>query len=128
MGAPRHKLVERYLYAFDWDVEAIWKLTLPVESRGMSDLDWILVVPVWGGENGPYTVAPMDVLAAPDQHAEEFARMMAADTSFPIDITYHLDRWVILDGVHRLLKLRRDDARTVRVRAVPGNSLSHISK
>ena len=128
MSAPRHDLIERYLYAFDWDVETIWTLELPVQERDLTALEWILTAPVWSGADGPYTVTPLEVLTAPDRHPGEFARMMAADTSYPIDITYHLDRWVILDGVHRLLKLHRAGAHTAQVRVVPETCLCRIRK
>jgi hypothetical protein len=125
--APRHALIERYLYAFDWDVEAIWNLPLAVEERSIDDLAWMLELPVWPGPKGSYTLTPLEVLAEPKVYATEFVRMARVDTSHPIDITYHVDRWVVLDGVHRLLKLYRDGARTVRVRNVPAESLIKIS-
>jgi hypothetical protein len=125
-GTPA--LIERYLYAFDWDVEAIWALSLPIEERDVSELEWILAAPVWPGPAGPYTVTPMEVVMQPTLHASEFDRMLAADVAYPIDITFHLDRWVILDGVHRLLQLHRNGARTARVRIVPPEFLSRPSR
>jgi hypothetical protein len=116
---PRHDLIERYLYSFDWDIEAIWKLPLAVEERSIDDLVWMLSLPVWPGPRGPYSLSPLEVLAEPKVHAAEFVRMARVDLSHPIDITFHVDRWVILDGVHRLLKQYRDGVRTVRVRNVP---------
>jgi hypothetical protein len=105
-------------------VEAIWRLALPVEERAISELAWMLDLPVWPGPEGPYTLTPHAVLVAPERHAAEFARTLAADTVFPIDITWHRERWVVLDGVHRLLKLERDGAQTVRVRVVPRDALN----
>jgi hypothetical protein len=49
--------------------------------------------------------------------------MARADISHPIDITFHDGRWVVLDGLHRLSKLHRDGAKTVRVRVVPKKHL-----
>ncbi|MEJ1969071.1 MAG: hypothetical protein WDN03_10645 [Rhizomicrobium sp.] len=123
MAVSRDARIERYLYAFDWDIEAIWALDLPVEDRLIDDLAWMLELPVWAGPNGPYSLSPMEVLKGPKVHAAEYVRMARADTSHPIDIAFHLDRWVVLDGVHRLLKLYRDGAQLVRVRVVPPEAL-----
>jgi hypothetical protein len=119
----RHELIERYLYAFDWDVESLWRLPLAVEERPIADFVWMLDAPVGPGPDGPYTLTPRDVLKDRDVHTAEFARTMKADTAFPIDIAFHRDRWVILDGVHRLLKLYAEKAATVRVRVVPPEHL-----
>lgn len=119
----RPELIERYLYAFDWDIAAIWALTLPVTERDIGDFAWMLALPLWPGADGPHSLTPLQVLAEPKVHSAEFVRMARADTAYPLDITFHQDRWVILDGVHRLLKLHRDGARTVRVRVVPREAL-----
>ncbi|MEI9995218.1 MAG: hypothetical protein WDM91_11535 [Rhizomicrobium sp.] len=123
MTSGRSKLIERYLYAFDWDVEAIWGLSLGVEERPIADLAWMLELPIWPGPQGPYSLTPLEVLAAPKVHSAEFVRLARSDTSYPIDIAWHEDRWVVLDGVHRLAKLHRDGAQTVRVRVVPQTML-----
>jgi hypothetical protein len=122
---PRDKIIERYLYAFDWDIEAIWALDLPVEEKPIADLAWMLETPVWFGPDGPYTLSPNAVAADTQTHAREYVRAMRADTKYPIDIAWHADRWVILDGVHRLLRLSREGATTVRVRVVPKKHLRY---
>jgi hypothetical protein len=122
---PRDEIIERYLYAFDWDIEAIWALDLPVEEKPIADLAWMLKTPVWFGPDGPYTLSPNDVIADTQTHAREYVRAMRADTSYPIDIAWHADRWVILDGVHRLLRLSREGAEMVRVRVVPKKHLRY---
>jgi hypothetical protein len=99
---------------------------LPVGERSIDDLAWMLDVPVWPSREGPYTLTPRAVLDGPKAHAAEYVRMARADTAHPIDITFHLDRWVILDGVHRLLKQYRDGVRTVRVREVPPEALIRL--
>jgi hypothetical protein len=44
---------------------------------------------------------------------------MAADLGFPLDLLFRNDRWVILDGVHRLLKADLLGLSQVRVRRLP---------
>ncbi len=83
----------------------------------------MLALPVWPGRKGPYTLTPLEVLADPKLHAAEFVRLARAETDYPIDITFHNGRWVVLDGLHRLAKLHREGAKTVRVRVVPQDAL-----
>lgn len=119
MGGGKAEVVERYWYSIDWDVEALWALELPVEDFPVSELLWHLDVPLWPADGVGYRLSPRRVIAAPEIHRVEFDRMRAADARYPIEITYHLERWMILDGVHRLLKAFVAGAETIRVRKVP---------
>jgi hypothetical protein len=117
----RPAIIASYWYSFDWDVEAIWQLDLPTRSMALADLVWHLDVPVWDN----YRLTPRAVLSDPVRHAGEHARMLAADLSYPIDVFRFRSRWMILDGVHRLLKahmLRHED---IAVREVPETAIRY---
>lgn len=116
---PRPRVIEQYWYAFDWDVEALWALDLPVETLPISRLEWHLDVPVWPHENQPYSLEPRDVLRSPYRYAEEYQRAQRADLVFPVEITRFRNRWLILDGIHRLLKAHELGHATLMVRKVP---------
>jgi hypothetical protein len=58
-------------------------------------------------------------------HREKIER---ADTSFPIDIMENKGKWLILDGLHRLVKLYEQGAKTVRVRIIPREKIPDILK
>lgn len=112
-------VIETYWYAFDWDVEAIWSLDLPVSQMPIRRLEWHLDVPVWPFEGKPYVLTPRDVLKQPYRYAEEYARTQRASLVFPLDITWFKGRWLILDGIHRLLKAHELRLDQVSVRKVP---------
>jgi hypothetical protein len=113
--AARPAIIASYWYSFDWDVEAIWQLDLPTRSMAITDLIWHLDVPVWNN----YRLTPRAVLNDPVRHAGEHARMLAADLSYPIDVFRFRSRWMILDGIHRLLKAHTLGHTAISVRDVP---------
>jgi hypothetical protein len=51
---------------------------------------------------------------------------MAADIGCPLDLLFRNGRWVILDGVHRLLKADQFGLDNVRVRRLPAAMLPLI--
>jgi hypothetical protein len=51
---------------------------------------------------------------------------MAADLDYPLDLLSRNGRWVILDGVHRLLKADLLRLSNVRVRHLPAAMLPLI--
>lgn len=57
---------------------------------------------------------------------EFIARAMATDTSYPLLVVSFTDGLWIADGVHRLWKLREEDAKSVRARIVPARALLKI--
>ena len=87
-----------------WDRTKLYALDLPVREFPVSDLRWMLDIPLWAGDGIPFRVTPNQVLASPDCYPEQYRRVQAADLSFPLHVYWHNDRWTILDGVHRLLK------------------------
>jgi hypothetical protein len=115
----RPSVIDRYWYAFDWNVEALWALDLPVERLAFAVLEWHLDVPLWPYENVPYSLRPRDVLKSPYRYALEYRRTQEASLVFPLEVTWFSGRWLILDGIHRLLKAHELGQTEITVRKVP---------
>jgi len=49
-------------------------------------------------------VTPLEFLAHPRAHPEHADRVAKADLSYPLHVIRRHDRWLILDGIHRLVK------------------------
>lgn len=118
------ELIKTYWYALDWDVPALWALALPVTTLPMAELAWHLDAPVWSDGETDHALTPRMVLAAPHRYPDEWARLQAADLDYPVEVTFLKDRWLILDGLHRLAKAWRDGVSEMRVRIVPAEALS----
>jgi len=53
---------------------------------------------------------------------------MNADLSYPIDIMENKGRWLILDGLHRLVKAKILGFDKVKVRKIPRTEILKIQK
>ena len=123
----RPEIIERYWYAIDWDVPSLWALDLPVVHLSMDDLIWHLDVPVWPDEAGQgYQVTPRQVYENKMENPTEFARIMAADLSFPIEVLALERRLMILDGIHRLTKAHLEGRAEVSARMVPPSAVQKL--
>lgn len=89
---------------FYWDVRKLWNVDLPIVQMRVQELDWLLDKPFWSDGPNELVVCGRDVANDPERHREHYERALAADLSCPINVIWLRGRWVIMDGVHRLLK------------------------
>lgn len=118
------KIIKEVGFDFDWEEEKVWKLDLLVEDMPIADLEWHFEIPFWDG----YTLEPADVLSDPETYKGQYERTMRADLSHPLDIMFWKNRWLLLDGLHRLLKAKILGQTSVKVRKVPVSAISKITK
>jgi hypothetical protein len=111
---------------FVWDSDKLQRLPLPEETATVDSLRWHLDLPYWRHDGKPFQVTPAQVKANPPHYEAHYQRAMAADLGYPIDLLFRNSRWVILDGVHRLLKADVLGLSYVRVRRLPAAMLPLI--
>lgn len=116
-----------YLLDFAWTHSALWSLQLPVESLPVGDLAWQLELPWWRHERRVFAISPAEVLRDRARDPAQFARVLHADLSYPLELTFRGGRWIILDGIHRLAKAVLQERREVDVRKLPPAALRLIS-
>jgi len=113
---------------FHWDVALLHSLDLPVVELQVAELAWHLQLPFWSRDGRPFQVTPLEVVAEPWVHAEQYARTMAADLCYPLDVVRRTDgRITILDGVRRLLRAHLNGLESVRVRILEWDELDSIA-
>jgi hypothetical protein len=122
------KIIEEVGFDFSWDNKKVWNLKIPVEEIDISELEWHFQIPFWDTKNGYYDLKPIDVINFSKNHQEEYERTMKADLSHPIDIMENKGRWLILDGLHRLVKAKILGNSKVQVRKIPRNKIPDITK
>lgn len=123
------EIIQKVGFDFSWDERLVWALDYPVEKVPINELTWHFDVPfIWSKPEGYYDVLPSDVLRNPEKYSEEYNRTLSTDISYPIDIMYWRDRWVILDGLHRLMKLSIEGAQMAQVRKIPQSAIPLIIK
>jgi hypothetical protein len=82
-------------------------------------LRWHLDLPWLRHEGKPFQVTPAQVKADPARYQEQYRRTVAADLGCPLDLLFRNGRWVVLDGIHRLLKADLLGLSTIQVRRLP---------
>ena len=102
-----------------WDERKVWRLDFPVEDMDISELTWHYNIPFWFKPGGYYDLTPQEVIDDPIQYAEEYNRTLRADIRHPIDVMFWRGRWLILDGLHRLVQQTLQQKQTVKVRKIP---------
>lgn len=117
--AERPAVLEGIILDFQWDLERLHGLPLPVREVPVSALRWHLGLPLWAADGRPFRVSPAEVAAEPSAHPEQWGRTMAADLRYPLDAyAGPEDGLTILDGVHRLLKAVIEGHSALRVRVL----------
>ncbi len=128
----KEKIVPRIIlevgFDFNWSSQKVWKLNYPVEEIDIKKLEWHFEIPFWNTPNGVYDLKPREVIKAPKKFSQEYERAMKADLRHPIDIMKNKGRWLILDGLPRLVKSKLLGHNKVKVRKIPTSEIHSISK
>lgn len=123
------EIIKQVGFDFSWDESKVWGLDVPIEDMPIGELIWHFDIPfIWSKPNGYYDVKPSEVIEQPDSHPEEYERTMQADTSYPIDVMFYKEHWLILDGLHRLMKQAIEGKDQVQVRKIPETAIPLIKK
>lgn len=120
-------IIKEVGFDFHWEEEKVWALELPVEEMPITDLEWHFDIPFWFLPGGYYDLKPRDVINNPRDHLLEYGRTMASDLNYPLDIMNWRGRWLLLDGLHRLVKAYILGWETIKVRKVSQQAIPRIS-
>lgn len=119
-------IIKEVGFDFDWENEKVWQLDIPVTEMNIKELTWHFDVPFHWHKGGIYNLTSKEIIENPDGHREEYERIMKADLSYPIDIMENKGRWLILDGLHRLMKAYIQGLKRVNVRIIPRERIPEI--
>ncbi len=128
MNKELPQIIKDVGFDFSWSEEKVWALNVPVEDMDIKELEWHFEIPFWSTPNGFYDLTPNQVLDKPEIHKDEFERILKADINYPLDIMFWKNRWLLLDGLHRLVKLKQQNTETIKVRKIPVDFISKISR
>jgi len=129
MSREMPAIIKEVGFDFSWDEQKVWALDAPTEEMPINELAWHFDIPfIWSKPDGYYDVKPSEVISHPEQYLEEYERTMQADTAYPIDIMYWKKRWLILDGLHRLMRQAIEGKEVVKVRKIPETAIPLILK
>ncbi len=119
MGKRIPEQLRFHILPFNWNVEMVWALEAPVNKIERSTLDYLLHLSLWSSISGKgmlFDISPIEVLRDLSSFPHQAERIERADVSFPIDMIDWKGKIWILDGVHRLAKLYKQEANYVKAR------------
>ena len=125
------RIIKDVGFDFSWDSKKVWALSEPVVEMDINELVWHFDIPFWEVKDAnDYSLAPWNVIKEPqnEAHSEHWKKIEAADLKYPIDIMENKGRWLILDGLHRLVKAYTQGQKVVQVRKIPRSRISEILK
>jgi len=111
---------------FWWDDDRIRALGLPVEKLPFAELAWGLEVSFWSDGRKPFSVRGRDLLEDPDRYPEHRRRVHWSDLRHPLTLYRKRERWIILDGYHRLVKASREGRAELPVVRLPDSAVSGV--
>ena len=121
-------IIKEVGFDFDWENEKVWKLDIPVIEMDIEDLMWHFDVPFHWHRGGIYNLTSREIIEHPEKHKEEYERTLKADLKYPIDIMENKGRWLILDGLHRLMKAYVQRMKKVNVRIISREKIQEITR
>ncbi|MFA4907933.1 MAG: hypothetical protein WC602_06685 [archaeon] len=122
------KIIREVGFDFWWSNRKVRKLDYPPEKMNISELEWHFDIPFWNTKGGRYDLSPNEVMKFPEKHREEYGRAMKSDLRHPLDIMKNKGRWLMLDGLHRLVKCKILGCKKVRVRKIPRSGIKGALK
>ena len=127
MKSKKPNIIDEVGFDFDWDSKKVWALDIPVIEMDIKELIWHFDLPFWELEDtDDYNLTPKAVIDNKSGTREHRKKIEEADTSHPIDIMENKGRWLILDGLHRLVKLYESGAKKIKVRIIPREKIPEI--
>jgi hypothetical protein len=109
-----------------WSLDRLHDLELPAECVPTSVLAWQLGLPWWKDGAHYFAVSPNAVRADPVRYRAQWERTMRSDVSSPVHVIERPVGTVVLDGLHRLLKLVVLGREEVPVKRVPMEAVALI--
>lgn len=101
------------------------ELPFPVVDVPIEQLMWHFDMPVWEKDGtDDWNLTPWEVIRKQEGSTTHEKRVEEADTSYPIIITEYKSRLVILDGVHRLVKVYKNNQKNIKAKIIPTKYLS----
>lgn len=101
----RPKNLEEVGFDIYLDTAKLRDLPLPIEQIKVEDLTWCFEYPVWEKDGtDDWNLTPWEVVKNEAGTIEHRKRVNEVDLLCPIIVIFHKDKWVVLDGIHRLVK------------------------
>ena len=107
------------------DTVKLRQLELPIVEIETDKLIWHFDMPVWEKDGtDDWNLTPWEVIKKQPGSAGHLKRVEDADINHPIVVTNYKSRYVVLDGVHRLVKIYMRGDKKIKAKIIPTEYLS----
>ncbi|MFA4937438.1 MAG: hypothetical protein WC575_04120 [Patescibacteria group bacterium] len=107
------------------DTTKLRELSLPIVEIALEKLIWHFDMPVWEKDGtDDWNLTPWEVIRKEKGSTTHQKRVEAADINYPLVITNYNSRYVVLDGVHRLVKVYMNGGKKIKAKIIPNEYLS----
>ncbi|MBI4451372.1 hypothetical protein HY642_05330 [Candidatus Woesearchaeota archaeon] len=121
-------VIRKVGFDFYWSNRKVWNVKVPVTGMSIKKLEWMFAIPFWSKGKGSYNLTPREVIKTPQKYKTEYRRVMKANLRYPLDVMFNKGRWLMLDGLHRVVKAKILEKDNVRVRKIPRARIKDILK
>ncbi|MDP2946915.1 MAG: hypothetical protein Q8N88_02270, partial [Nanoarchaeota archaeon] len=129
MTDKRPKILTDVGYEIYCDVGKIQTLDLPIVDFEIDKLIWNFDLPFWEKDGtDDWNLTPRDVINKIGGSAGHQERVEQADLQFPILLLNKNDKWLIIDGVHRLVKAFQMGYKTIKAKIVSTEIIEKYKK
>ncbi len=119
MNIKRPKILTDAGYEIYCDTVKLRDADLPVVDFDVEKLVWNLDMPFWEKDGtDDWNLTPRDVMNKIEGSSEHQERVKKADLQYPIFVIKKKGRWLIIDGVHRLVKALQSGHKTIKAKIV----------
>jgi hypothetical protein len=132
-GARAHRahdaipsVLRPWLLDAEWDPERLRSVGRPITALPVAALRWCYALPWWQNNGTPFAVTPRAVIEHPGSYPDHDAHVAVADVSRPLHVIRRHGRWVVLDGLHRLVRAELDGHERVRVVPLGREQLTRV--
>jgi hypothetical protein len=102
------------------DTVKLRELDLPLVNVPLEKLLWHFDMPVWETDGtDDWNLTPWEVIKKEAGTTVHQKRVEAADANYPIVVTEYKGRFVVLDGVHRLVKVYMQGKSKILAKIIP---------
>lgn len=117
MATKRPKILTDAGYEIYCDTIKLRDLDLPVVDFEIEKLLWNFDLPFWEKDGtDDWNLSPWDVINKVEGSSEHQNRVKQADLQFPIFLLNKKGRWLVVDGVHRLVKAFEVKQKTIKAK------------
>ena len=114
-------------YPFKVNHKKLWALNIPTEEIEISELGFNFDIPYLEKEGtDDWNLSINQLLENLEIEPSHANKINKADLSYPIDLYFYTNEWIILDGVHRLAKALLLKNKTILVRRITEKNIDKI--